>query len=171
MDNETYQLIDHHVVCLEIQSWRGISFNATHYYGKLRSYASNGQFTHADVEQVMTAEVAARLNKKDDTNGLYEAGDTTGRFDTRAAVIEAAVAQWRKSFPQGLILVEGRHWRDPCPVLVAPTPEFSQSAAGLWNQYRLWRDPYRQAPKTAVKLEARWERLFERTLRKLTALA
>lgn len=94
------------VVTLEIKTWNGISLGATHYYGTLLGYV-NGEYKRVDVEKVMTATDARKLNKKDDWDG-YRAGRKTQRFDTREDVIKAARDEWRTYFPKAKMLTMGQ---------------------------------------------------------------
>jgi hypothetical protein len=95
-----------------IQTWRGRSFGATHYYCKLRTWEDGFiELTHA-----MTKEEAARLNElhrcEPGTLGAYRAGQIYNGFESPDEAKALAIAEYRKHFPHALRLVLG----DPCYV-------------------------------------------------------
>jgi len=66
---------------LEISSWAGISFGATHHYGELVGYVGE-KYTSHEVKHKMSAEFAVELSKKDGWSH-YREGMETNRFNNR----------------------------------------------------------------------------------------
>ena len=103
------------IVYLEITSWYGISIGAEHYYGKL-----SGSDTVVELERTLTSRQAKELNKKDSMKYLKE-GSKTGRFDTKEEIIEVALFEYKKHFPDAKILILGRSsLAEPQKILDAP---------------------------------------------------
>lgn len=101
-------------VYLEITTWAGISFGAMHYYGHLKGYVQTNQYESVELERVLTADQAAKMNSDrrkmmpgERDPFLYRTGYSTGCFDTEDEVRDAAKKSWRKHFPLAKRLVEG----------------------------------------------------------------
>jgi len=104
---------------LKVTSWRGVSFGAMHYYGRLSRdiYApgSDGYYftssEECEVQRILTSDAARALNRKDNEfsllgmGGDMRAGEWTGRFDSREDVRSAAIAIWRSLADEGDRLV------------------------------------------------------------------
>lgn len=98
-----------HMVWLRISSYRGISFNAVHYYGKLMD--DTGLFANAvALQRTLTALEAEKLNiqhQTEESHFAYKAGSEVPNFDREGDVITQAIRVWRKHFPGKTILVLG----------------------------------------------------------------
>ena len=95
---------------LEITSWSGISAGAQHYYGSLHGGVDE-EYRSVRVCRRLSAESARKLNAQrdrgDDAPG-FAAGMTTECFDSEAHVRITARRQWRKLFPNAVVLLEGQ---------------------------------------------------------------
>jgi hypothetical protein len=89
---------------LTVETWRGISIGAVHYYGRIHQpqpdsltypLSKDGQRLYGSitVEAPLTVEQAEALSKHDHWH--WEPGDVTARFDTREEVIARAIETWR----------------------------------------------------------------------------
>ncbi len=112
-----------HLVKLTISSYRGISIDAEHYYGRFHvtqkcSINENGGWywtssekqkhplEFKEVEYRISAKQAAELNKKDSSWGYdHVKGELSGRFSTREEVIAKAIVMFQAEAESGDILV------------------------------------------------------------------
>lgn len=98
-------------VCyLRITTWVGTTvFGAEHWYGRLISGPRKDWKDHSnevEVEHVLTADEAKRLNEGDEFS-TYEAGGTSTRFFHKEDLIAEAVECYRAHFPRAKLLIEG----------------------------------------------------------------
>lgn len=105
---------------LEITTWRGLSFGAEHWYGRLYEPDDKWQMEDGhilmggnrgwpeqyDVMHILSHEEAEALNGKQDTD-LWQAGDTSAGHPTREEVIENAVVLFLEVSEAGDILTSG----------------------------------------------------------------
>jgi hypothetical protein len=91
----------YNVTHLEISSWDGLSFGATHDYGHLW----NGN-ERVQVEKKLTQAEADKLNEKDGTN-TYRQDSTTERFEAEEDIIRFSVKVYKHRFPESNMLVLG----------------------------------------------------------------
>ena len=92
---------------LNITSWRGISFDAVHFYGKLHY----GMGNYIEIKRKLTKEESDKLNHYDRMDGGvyfgYKEGDETNRFDKPQDVIDETLKILEKEYPQVDLLFEG----------------------------------------------------------------
>lgn len=112
------------VVYLTLTTWAESSCVpwAKHWYGKLERCHEIMR-----VYCVLTEKDAKRLNEDDGENDPtawpYKAGEQSGRFFSRDAVIKAALDCWQKQWPDADILILGDPLTlDPQEVLAGPEP-------------------------------------------------
>lgn len=121
---------------LEITSWRGISFGATHWYGLLRSGLDEYR-DEIHLERVLSSKEVRDLNRADPYRiagqPLYRVGDKTKGFNDRESVIEAAK---RAINPNDILILGNWSAADPQEVIVGP-PEL----VDLYRQWKGWDDP------------------------------
>ena len=93
------------ITYLHITTWSGITFMASHYYGKLY-HGSDSTF---ELCKKLTKKQADDLNKRDVIGCIasYSAGDMTQRFDTEDEIIKIAKKEYKKRFPKSNVLVLG----------------------------------------------------------------
>ena len=97
------------IVVLYITSWRGISFNAEHYYGKLIKVESEKinienvhdwslrGFDDVELKKKLTQKEAEELNEKDSYLGSrYEEGYESNRFNSIKEVTEAGIKAFKE---------------------------------------------------------------------------
>lgn len=108
------------IVYLEISTYRGISPEAVHFYGKV---------VHGNHEETMTHPLnrkqAAALNKEAQRMGRrmrHKPGSEHPGFDTRQDVIGAGEAYFKSNFDElADMLILGKHYSgEPQPVLIGP---------------------------------------------------
>lgn len=124
---------------IRITSWRGISFNAIHFYGKAWAYneeigdricriqynpdkdrfwdAEGNEYEdpyfEEDIEHEMTSEEARILNEKDQSiskNMGYQKGDITYRFDTEDQVIEKGIQLLTEKYGKDIVIIDGERY-------------------------------------------------------------
>ena len=80
------------IAYLDITSWVGYSFEASHYYGKLKD-RTRGKFLDnwIELERQLTAADIKAFNKED-RSFRYEVGDLTTRFNSEQSVIDKALS-------------------------------------------------------------------------------
>lgn len=153
-------------VVLDVTSFRGISFSAEHFYGRLKSDSDWGPgYSGIEVVRRLTREEADDLNEKDGQlelgYGRYEEGDESGRFLTKEDLITAARLLREEEFPEAELLVLGDVGVcGPQRVLWCADEEKGASlkelyeeakALGFWDHKEHW-------PKMR-SVEERWDRL------------
>lgn len=89
---------------LHISSYVGISPGASHYYGSLHYYNNKGEYKDIKLKHRLTAEEAKLLSGQDFT---YEKGEWSERFNSEDEIRELALKEWKKRFPDSVILLEG----------------------------------------------------------------
>jgi len=112
------------VVYLTLTTWTESSCVAwaEHWYGRLKQRRSGHERCH-EVDYVLTAKDAKSLNEGDPTAPPYKAGERSGRFFSREAVIKAALECWQEHWPEADILILGDPLTlDPQEVLAGPEP-------------------------------------------------
>lgn len=85
------------IVYLEISSFEGISIGATHYYGKLIN----------NTERIELAKKITKSNIDSFKCDYYNIGDYTERFLNEEEVIKNAKKNWKKYFPNAIVLIKG----------------------------------------------------------------
>lgn len=90
---------------LQIESWRGTSFGATHFYGTLHRFADEritpenvdgynlDHFSENSIKvyKTLNKKEVIKLNKKDSYIGIpHEVGERTNRFDSISELVETA---------------------------------------------------------------------------------
>jgi hypothetical protein len=123
--------LDTPAVCyLRITTWAGSRVcSAQHWYGTL-SCGPRPRGEH-DVQYILSQADADRLNNSD---GDYRAGEESGRFFSKDALIEAALACWQQHFPKARLLIEGTaDTLEPQPVL-AGSPDIAARINQLWRE-------------------------------------
>lgn len=113
-------------VFLKVTTWAGTCVVAEHFYGTLSRGMEEDTF---DVTHELTEGEARELNRADrercENNGIpvmgagaWLAGNTSGQFISREALIVAAKAQWRTNFPDAEFLIDGESYvSEPQPVI------------------------------------------------------
>jgi len=102
------------VVTLEITSWVG-SIGAIHYYGKLCCSGDK-----ISVSKKLTTKEAKELNRCDMFKSSY-LPSSTDRLKSPNEIRKLAKKQWKRFFPEAVVLLEGMYaCCDPQIVLVAP---------------------------------------------------
>lgn len=113
------------VVYLTLTTWTESCITwAEHWYGRLKQ-RKDGHERNLEVDRILTAKDAKQLNESehDPTAPPYKAGERTGRFFSRDAVIKAALECWQEHWPKADILILGDPLTlDPQEVLVGPEP-------------------------------------------------
>jgi hypothetical protein len=108
-------LVTPHVCYLRISTFVGSCvWCATHWYGKLICGKKK-----IDVLCTLTQEAADRFNQADPSTNPYRAGETTGRFPSKIALITAAMIQWQQTGARFLIQGDPATW-EPQWVLAGP---------------------------------------------------
>lgn len=114
---------------LEIDTWRGISFGAQHYYGHLYYYDEDGEYCKHEIKRTLTKEAADKLTKQKNVNvspkwfRCYEAGQEVGEFDSKSEIREIALKIWKDLLPSAVLLFEGRDAvASPQEVIAADDP-------------------------------------------------
>jgi len=87
------------IVVLHISSFVGISPGAIHYYGSLNSRSKT-----IELKYILTDKTAELLSKKD---YCYKAGMKTERFSSEKDIRRVARREWKKNFPDSIVLLEG----------------------------------------------------------------
>lgn len=101
------------IVVLHISSYAGISAGAIHCYGSL-----NCRDKRIELKQKVTEKNVLSLSMRD---FKYEIGTMTERFECEEDVRVIARRQWRKFFPDAVLLLEGSAaCGDPQRCLVGP---------------------------------------------------
>ena len=95
-----------HIVTLEISTFQGLSFGATHYYGRLIGY-DNGEYKRVELKHPLTPSQVTALNKAETSHRTWRAGMLYPGFDTEGDVIAFAVECFREHFPDAVALVVG----------------------------------------------------------------
>lgn len=134
----------HCIVTLEVTCW-AFSIGGEHYTGYVRGYKKGGEYHQVEVSHKLTAKQALALNKKDDVKGgcgRHKPGGISGRFDTRAQIERAAIATYKKKFPDAVVLNLG----DACvadvqKVLVGPD-WFKDGANEMYSTWEKERTEY-----------------------------
>lgn len=97
------------LVCyVRMTSWVGMSIGAVHFYAKLKFK----DLKEVEVEHTLTKKEAKVLTKKDNAaigygSYEYEAGDTTGRFDSKEEVFACALEVFEEAGWKAKVLVVG----------------------------------------------------------------
>lgn len=119
-------------VVLEITSWQGMSFGATHYYGALVGY-NDGNYLKCDIKKIMSKEDAKELSEKDDWK--YKAGNTTTRFNSEDEIRTIALKTWKTLFPKCNALLEGRFaCAEPQKCLWIKNSKYINKLNELWKE-------------------------------------
>ena len=117
----------YNVTHLDISTWEGMSFDATHYYGKLY----NGDEV-VQVERRLSKKDADKLNEKDKCC-TYKDGMTTDRFDFEEDIIEFSKKIYKGRFPKSNVLLLGSPvYYEPMVVLDCPSGFNSASALAIY---------------------------------------
>ncbi len=95
-------MIQQQVAYLEINSWRGISIGAKHWYGTLKWGDSRVELT-----RILSKEDAVVLNKQRGDDYVYRAGDVTNAFDSEYSVRLHAVRYITEHLLEIKVLLEG----------------------------------------------------------------
>jgi nitrous oxide reductase len=121
-------------VILELSSWAGVSFGATHYYGKLIGYIGE-KYTSHEVKHKMSAEFAVELSKKDDWSH-YKEGLETNRFNNPIDVRHGALTILKEIFPDCHVLLEGNFaYAIPQKCIWSEKPEYKDMLNEVWKKY------------------------------------
>lgn len=103
-------------ICLRIESWRGWSIGAQHWYGKLRDYDGKDDSLPVDVTRKLDRAEAKFLCEKDGAPrgplAPYKEGDECNRFDDEEALRESAIEQAKKLFGDEIEIRRGDRWDD-----------------------------------------------------------
>jgi hypothetical protein len=98
---------------LHINSWRGISIGAVHWYADLRVHDKEKELEEKiQLERPYTAKEAAALNAEAKEQGymsrMYRTGQLTEGFNTEASAIKLGIKTFKTKYPDG-ILFKGDH--------------------------------------------------------------
>ena len=113
------------IITLEITSWRGISFGATHYYAKLKWQDSNERFEigSRDVEHPLDQAGADALNEYDGWDS-YKPGDMSSRISSREDAIASGIKLARELHGDNILVRDGLYSdAQPIRTVYAPTSE------------------------------------------------
>lgn len=150
---------------LRITTWVGTSaVGAEHWYGRFIYWSRN----EIEVEHVLTADEAKRLNDGDGYN-TYEAGDTSTRFFDREDLIAAAVECYRTHFPEAKLLIEG----DPTtvqPQLILDGPfDLAVKINSIVDECNIlgWWDAGEEAEQECEKLCEEWRQIWRNEVQTL----
>lgn len=108
------------LINLRVTTFRGMSIGAEHWYGHLHVQGKSdrngatrmgfGAWKHpvgdTELKRVLNAEEAADLREKDGDDYWPQAGDKTGRFDTRGEVKDAALEAFKLYSHDDLLVTE-----------------------------------------------------------------
>jgi hypothetical protein len=106
---------------LEINSWRGISIGAVHWYAKLIIENNNEVISRTELQRKITAKEAANLNKELQERGYdfcdrNRAGDLTTGFNTEEQAIKIGINTFKKKYPNGILFkgnrASGSAWKN-----------------------------------------------------------
>lgn len=128
---------------LDISTFRGISFNAEHYYANFSTSVTPKR--KVSVERLLTEEYADVLTAKDPSY-TWRVGTSTNRYDTKEEATAAALVAWRHVAGEGDVLVMDRHaYTDEPVVVLAGPPDVMAMADIIWEQSRetdWWKGTY-----------------------------
>lgn len=125
------------IAFLHITTWvNSYDMFAQHYYGRIVFDDKES----VDVDFTLTKADAAKLNKKERDSltripSNYEAGETSGRFDSKERLYEEAIKLFN-SDPHGceILLVGEPYVYDPMEMIVGPE-EIIKEANVLWENF------------------------------------
>ncbi len=120
MAQKLRKLTDVDLVNLNLNTLRGASSEAIHWYVELQSNDKNGNMKVVELLHPLTEAKALELDKGDEFLRPYRVGDMYPGFWNPKDAKHAAIDQWRTVFPEGKFLVEGRYYYDQ-PKIVADT--------------------------------------------------
>lgn len=119
MAQKLKKLTDVDLVNLNVNTLRGASLGAIHWYVELQSDDENGNLKVVELLHPLTKANALELNKEDEFLRPYRPGNMYPGFWSFEKAKEAGVDQWRTTFPEGKFLVEGRHYYTQPKIVVA----------------------------------------------------
>ncbi len=114
------RLSDVDLVNVNVNTLRGASLGAIHWYVELQSDDENGDLKVVELSHPLTEANILELNKADEFLRPYREGDMYSGFWSPESAKQAGIEQWRDIFPKGRFLVEGRHYYIE-PKIVAAT--------------------------------------------------
>lgn len=115
-------------VFLEITSWIGSSFGATHYYGDLIGYLSDDWNDRKTIHLThkLTQRQATKINKRYHT-AIFQRGYLFEGFDTKDEIIELGKKTWRLEYPNAKYLVYGKsYYTNEDLVIIDKTDDFTE---------------------------------------------
>ncbi len=108
MAQKLQKLTDVDLVNLNLNTLRGVSLGAIHWYVELQSDDKNGNMKVVELLHPLTEANALELNKGDEFLRPYRIGDMYPGFWSPEDAKQASIDQWKDTFPEGKFLVEGR---------------------------------------------------------------
>lgn len=109
MKRKLDRLTDVDLVHVYVNTYRGVSLGAIHWYVELQSNDENGDLKIEEVLHPLTAAQTLELNNSDGYHlQLYRVGDRYPGYWSYEDAKQAGIDQWRTIFPEGKFLVEGR---------------------------------------------------------------
>ena len=154
------------VVRLNITTWVGTCALGEHWYGKFHWHMPKyekgkyGQRKQHDeeLEYVLSARDAERLDADNPYTPCYRAGDSSARFLSYEKLIERAQETWQQVVPHGKVLIMCDMCScGPVEILVGP-----KKLVRLGNQvWKKWEESEAN-DKLCIQLERQWDALFKK---------
>lgn len=143
-------------IYLETSTFRGgMCCDAIHYYGRLSWKNNDGVREDLEIQKKLSREEAHRLTEHDGYEYKWRAGNTTGRFEKEEEIIELAMKEYKKIFPDcDCILVKGRYNTcEPQEILCGPE-EYAKQVNELYAEAE--RIGFWDNDKRMTQIENRW---------------
>lgn len=125
---------------LIIDSWRGVSIGAIHYYGKLSFSDADGNYQRIELRRTLDTDAAFKLTKQKNHSKNpdywidFSTGDTTECFDTEKELRDLAIATWKDHCPDAQLLICGQYaCGDPQEILAADELWLMVTINELWE--------------------------------------
>lgn len=148
------------VVVLEVWTYIGASPGASHWRGALTCGS-----TRVVLSTKLTKRSLARVIKSfregamDVRAKMLEVGDKVEFFVEREDVVGCAIKQWKKHFPDALVLLEGyAGYAEPKQILDGVEPEVAKILNRAAERYEIVGDTM---PETAEKLNRQWHKTLK----------
>jgi hypothetical protein len=157
-------MTNYKVAHLRIETFRGTSLGATHFYGHLCYYDSKGEYHQDELKHRINSKEATYLTQRDRAYGFsslkWTRGDTSECFSNKEQVIAGAIDRFKTSFvPHGYKLLLLGFSGDPTGVLFSVDSDLQEKLMDLNRQAEAigrWEGD----EKLMAKICQKWDKLI-----------